>query len=690
MDARDQFFGADPKGRDPLPAHAEAIARFHSVLRSVHRGSVGALAECEATAHLVEFVEGVVIADSAAASRPMRVVLMGRTMAGKSTLLAALTGGASERIGVGAQRTSRDVFAALALDLEDVEIVDTPGVGARDGAEDVATAMAEVPGADLVLWVASNDSFQEETAQALRAVAFRGKPVVVALNCRAALVDELDREDFLDNPASVFEQHQGHFETVRAHLSAAGVRPVAEVMLHAEAARLARADVSYGADLYIASRFKYLLEVLERESQVHRVARRVLRATDDVRAQAHVLGEVLTKSEQQIRGHAHLERGLREDQRLRIGRLVDASAQRMADEAIGIIGQRRGWHQTITDFGPQVSEKWEEEQGALMAAIDQALSSHLNRLSRAIDEASSAAHQEWSTATPSMPKIEGLRDFRGLWKRRAVGVAVGAGGALAAGLVGAKVGALAGTAFGGPVGAAVGVLVGGLGTALVSPLRKKAQSRFKGKARILEENRELLRTEIDAVLDDLEKQICTQIDMTFDEIRAALAAVEKQRADAEKRSLDVADLLARQQQTIRSATAALDLDTTVCLLEVDGRHRLAGAVNRATRLAGVCIAVEVTDDALAEAWLFPPSSPEFMTFGRPPSPSLPGARAATYALGLTERVPVALQARCDGTVVTSDAAVPEPIRAAWSATLSDHLETPVKFIRPNAIRSHTI
>ena len=64
----------------------------------------------------------------------MRVVLMGRTMAGKSTLLAALTGGAAERIGVGAQRTSRDVFAAPALDLQDVEIVDTPGVGAKDGA----------------------------------------------------------------------------------------------------------------------------------------------------------------------------------------------------------------------------------------------------------------------------------------------------------------------------------------------------------------------------------------------------------------------------------------------------------------------------------------------------------------------------------------------------------------------------
>lgn len=171
-----------------------------------------------------------------------------------------------------------------------------------------------------------------------------------------------------------------------------------------------------------------------------------------------------------------------------------------------------------------------------------------------------------------------------------------------------------------------------------------------------------MRTEIDAVLDDLEKQTCAQIDEAFVRIRADLGAAEKQRADAESASLDAADLLAREQQTIRDAMAALDLDTTVCLLEVDGRSRLAGAVKRATRLAGVCVAVEVTDDALAEAWLFPPSSPEIMTFGRPPSLATPGARAAAYVLGLTERVPVALQARDDDTVVTSDAPVPKPIR----------------------------
>ncbi|WP_324651652.1 hypothetical protein [Georgenia sp. H159] len=59
----------------------------------------------------------------------MRVVLRGRTI--KSTILAALTGGSLERIEVGAQRTTRDVFAAPAADLRDVEIVDTPALVPR-------------------------------------------------------------------------------------------------------------------------------------------------------------------------------------------------------------------------------------------------------------------------------------------------------------------------------------------------------------------------------------------------------------------------------------------------------------------------------------------------------------------------------------------------------------------------------
>lgn len=149
--------------------------------------------------------------------------------------------------------------------------------------------------------------------------------------------------------------------------------------------------------------------------------------------------------------------------------------------------------------------------------------------------------------------------------------------------------------------------------------------------------------------------------------------------------LDVADRLAGQQKLISDATAALDHDTAVCLLQVDGRPRLADAVKRVTRLSGVCIAVEVTEQSFAESWLFPPSSPEVMTFGRPPSPEVPGVRAVSYVLGLTEQVPTALRSSSDRTSIVIEELVPEPVLAAWSAALSDHLGTQITIIRSTSL-----
>lgn len=145
--------------------------------------------------------------------------------------------------------------------------------------------------------------------------------------------------------------------------------------------------------------------------------------------------------------------------------------------------------------------------------------------------------------------------------------------------------------------------------------------------------------------------------------------------------------MATQQQVIDIAVSKLDHETVGCLLHADGRPRLAASLQRVTRLPGVCTAIQVNDEALAEAWLFPPSSPEVMTFGGAPSPDLPGAKAASYVLGLTEEVPESIHCRPDATVLTTNAAVPEPVLAAWSATLSDHLGTQVEIVGPSVQRS---
>jgi hypothetical protein len=680
--ARDQLCGLEPPCDNPSPAHAKAVAACRATLAEVHRLSRDGASTEKTTRQFVDFLTSAEVTDAPPSGAPMRIVLMGRTMAGKSTLLAALTGGSAERIGDGRPRYSRDVFAAPAVDLHDVEIVDTPGVGARDGADDVAQAMAEVPGADLVLWVASNDSFQEETAQELRAVALRGKPVVVALNCREPLVDDLDREEFLEDPDSVFAEHEGHFKMIRSHLSAAAVRPVAEVMLHAEAARQARADGDYGADLWEASRLSALLAVLEQESRKRRTARRVLREADEVRSQAQALSGALAAVERETREIVDVGRRMREDQERRTVRLVDACMQRMGDDVVRLVGRRQEWPQNVTDFGPQVVEQWDTEQAALVAELDEALEARLSDLARAIEEAAVAAEREWTTAVRPHRKVTGMRDFRGLWKREAAGVAVGAGGALASMALGAYVGSLAG-----PAGTVVGAVVMGLGSLLVTPVRKKVQSLFTSRAEILEANRDLLRTEISKVLNELEAQVLAEVSGTIAGVRETLTTSHVRRAKAEAAALAVADLLACQQQVVDSAVSTLDHETVRCLLRVDGRPRLAASVGKVTRLPGVCILVEVPDEALAEAWLFPPSSPEFLAFGRTPSPDLPGASAMSYVLGLTEEVPAFIRCRPDGTIVTTNAPAPNQVLEAWSATLSDHLGTPVEIVRPNAPRS---
>ena len=680
--ARDQFCGPEPPFDDPLPAHRRAVAACRATLTEAWNLAHADASACETTRRVLECLPLVEDAAPPSTGAPMRVVLMGRTLAGKSTLLVALTGGSEERVGDGRQRYSQDVFAAPAMDLHDVEIVDTPGVGAKDGAEDAARAMSEVPGADLVLWVASNDSVQEQTAHALRAVALRGKPIVVALNCHAPLADDLDREDFLENPDAVFAQHEGHFKTIRSHLAAAGVRPVAEVMLHAEAARRARAGDEDGGDLMEASRLGALLAVLERESQGRRTARRVLRDADRPRSQALALSEALADVAQGTREIVDVGAAMREDQERRTTRLVDACMQRMEDDVVRLVGRRRGWHQDVTDFGPQVAEQWDKEQVALVAELDDALKLRLTDLGRSMDEEAVAVEREWTTAVRPHLKVTGVRDFRGLWKRRAAGVAVGAGGALASMALGAYVGSLLG-----PAGTVAGAVVMGLGSLLVTSLRKRVQALFSSKAKVMEANRELLRTEVSKVLKELEEQMLAEVAGTIAGVREALATAHSRWVDAEAGALAVADVLVRRQQAISFAISTLDHETVRCLLRVDGRPRLAASVGKVTRLPGVCIAIEVPDDTLAEAWLFPPSSPEVLTFGRPPSADLPGAHAMSYVLGLTEEVPASIRCRPDGTIVTINARVPSQVLEAWSASLSDHLGTPVEIVRPNAPRS---
>lgn len=110
---------------------------------------------------------------------PGRVACVGRTRAGKSTLRFVLTGQAEDGIGRGGQRTTRD---NIEYAWRGVVLVDTPGVGALEGEDDVFVAAGAAADADLVLWVVGSDGLQLATIQPVLAMLDRGVPLLVVVN----------------------------------------------------------------------------------------------------------------------------------------------------------------------------------------------------------------------------------------------------------------------------------------------------------------------------------------------------------------------------------------------------------------------------------------------------------------------------------------------------------------------------
>lgn len=112
------------------------------------------------------------------------IVLFGRTMAGKSTLMEILTNGNGESIGKGAQRTTRDVRK---YNWKELEIVDVPGIGAFNGEEDERIAFEAAKTGDLILFLMTDDAPQAEEAKFFHLIVDLGKPIICVLNVKAGI-----------------------------------------------------------------------------------------------------------------------------------------------------------------------------------------------------------------------------------------------------------------------------------------------------------------------------------------------------------------------------------------------------------------------------------------------------------------------------------------------------------------------
>ncbi|GAB3852671.1 GTPase domain-containing protein [Dactylosporangium cerinum] len=143
-----------------------------------------------------------------------RVVCIGRTKAGKSTLRFVLTGEGADGIGKGGQRTTR---IPITYRWRDIDVVDTPGVGAYQGAVDNASALTAAKDADLVVWVAGSDSQQPATVTPVLQAIAPGIPVFVLVNHKQTFTAEELAGDL--SPAVIFSDISGQEARIRTVLA---------------------------------------------------------------------------------------------------------------------------------------------------------------------------------------------------------------------------------------------------------------------------------------------------------------------------------------------------------------------------------------------------------------------------------------------------------------------------------------
>jgi hypothetical protein len=676
------LFGDEPEASDPWPALVDGVAGVETLIEETRRDALADVGDMSWLDD--EWLSPVRTSGTGQSGHvhdlkaPMRVVLMGRTMAGKSSLLSALTGSNSERIGDGRQRFSRDTFGAVASACQDIELVDTPGVGAHGGADDTEIALEAALSADVIVWVNSSDSIQEESSAALRLLGVIGKPIIVAVNCRQSL-EGVGRLNLLRFPDRVFGGREGLLDEIKRHLAFAGVEPLAVVHIHALAAAGAvSSDIDH--ELLAASRIADLTDVLLREHEVHSEARRALRVVDGQRHSAEGLALALDVGAARLRSRATRDREMTRDVHARLNRLVSATGEAMAADAHSAVGRRRDWHLNVTDFGQKIQSDWDDEVAALQKELTKSLDVRLSTLAREVDAAIQDAEAEWTAVPPDRFALRDLAGFDAVWGNRLAKAGVGiagsalgvAGGAWLGGQIGGALGLATGP--GAIVTAGVGFVVGGIAGWAAQHLKPLADLMFLGKDGVLRKRREEVANQVGPILDQLTQEYEKAIKTRLDEMRDNLLR-ERVRSDGHCESIErLASRWVSRSARLHSAVKNLDRVTTSALLRINRRERLARSVVRATRVPGVCILAEFEDAAFGEAWLFPPDLGETLAGGNSCNPGGQSVSALSYAVGLVD-APVRL-AKADETsaVLVIDADLPTAITETWAAGLTAHVD----------------
>lgn len=157
-----------------------------------------------------------------ASLRNYTISFMGRTKAGKSTLHSVLLGGINnDFIGKGSERTTRYNYV---YDFRGLRIIDTPGIGAPGGGDDVNIAKEVLDESDLICYVVTSDSIQETEFNFLKELKERNKPVLILLNKKDNFLRSTKKkESFLENPLGWYESDgedsiKGHIDRINTYV----------------------------------------------------------------------------------------------------------------------------------------------------------------------------------------------------------------------------------------------------------------------------------------------------------------------------------------------------------------------------------------------------------------------------------------------------------------------------------------
>lgn len=197
--------------------------------------------------------------------RYFTVTLFGRTKAGKSTIREALTLGDGLSIGKGLQRTTREIKE---YEWNLLRIIDTPGIAAYEGDEDTAIAESVIDESDVILFLLTTDGIQESEFEQLSKLKSLNKPIVILLNVKQDLTNNIRRKRFLSNWINIVSEEGqiGHIERIRKYTKEYfGLNEVKIIPFHAQAAFLSTQenDEILQELLYEASQLEKIKETLQ-------------------------------------------------------------------------------------------------------------------------------------------------------------------------------------------------------------------------------------------------------------------------------------------------------------------------------------------------------------------------------------------------------------------------------------------